>query len=366
MSFDFGVGDIVVATSLVLRLIKHLQDVNVLQRYTEDAPVFFAILVEVKDLIAGSPDAIPASARAALELVEHRQSSLIFKVRESGLSSEVITNFQKAQLSGSFASVLFRNKAQERANELNKLLDMWKSSVLLLRELTIDSITHHLLRHSSSDLKVVLAASAKPTAHSAMINVTIATPTGEQAEITTRAELDTGASGVWVTRPFLKRASLLENIHPIRDEDLRTYKIFDGTDYTPNEEIELSWFPNNEKSQMRITTFLVNDNGPFEVLFGIEYVVELAGVSRTPALIAKAKVNGGLFIRRTTKDQERKMREAELLRDMIDEPQVQKEKDDTTRLQEAQVDGTGQIAHRDSWRSRSSKSSKSTMKPKNR
>jgi predicted butyrate kinase (DUF1464 family) len=141
MSFtSLHLGDIVVATSLVLKLIKRLQENDVLEEYSMESRVYFAIMVEVKDLMAASPEAIPASARAALELVEHRQELLTALIKEYGLASshEALEKFRNVHSPSSVKSFLFNSRANSRYDELEKMLESWKSAVSLLRQVTVE------------------------------------------------------------------------------------------------------------------------------------------------------------------------------------------------------------------------------------
>lgn len=140
MPFNLRVGDIVAATSLALQLITGLQDNLVLERYSEETPVYFAVLVEVKDLMAASPKAIPASARAALELCERRQSQLLSFIKRSDfMSIKAAERFKTARTPSSFGGLFpVKTKTKLKCDELERMLNQWKSSVMLLRELTIE------------------------------------------------------------------------------------------------------------------------------------------------------------------------------------------------------------------------------------
>lgn len=122
--------------SLITRL-----DSKFLGRYAEDTPVYFAVLVEVKDLMAASPDAIPASARAALELCESRQSRLTSKIPDLGLTSNsAIERFKKAQRSTSSGPFSFKSQGKIRYDEVEIMLSNWKSSIMLLRSLAVEDL----------------------------------------------------------------------------------------------------------------------------------------------------------------------------------------------------------------------------------
>jgi hypothetical protein len=141
MSFGYVVGDVVTSTSLVLQLITGLQDNGVLEKFSEETPVYFALLVEVKDLMSASPEAIPASARAALDLVERRQVRMLDCVREFRLlsfSPRAIQRFRDAQSLSFLASFPFRSKSKTRSGDFEKMVEDWKASILLLRDLTAE------------------------------------------------------------------------------------------------------------------------------------------------------------------------------------------------------------------------------------
>ena len=137
MAPQFGIGDIAVATSYVLQLITRVDNLW-LDRYSEDSHVYFAVLVEVKDLMAASPDAIPASAIAALEVCKHKQSRLIECLKNLGLESDTaIQKFRNSQHRTSFGFFQFNLKSAREFMELERMLDEWKSAVMLLKDLAI-------------------------------------------------------------------------------------------------------------------------------------------------------------------------------------------------------------------------------------
>ncbi|KAF8856780.1 hypothetical protein BDZ45DRAFT_803913 [Acephala macrosclerotiorum] len=277
--FDLGVGDPVAATSLVLQLITGLQNNEVLEKFSEEMPVYYAVLVEVKDLMAGSPHALPASARAALDLCERRQARLLEFVQENKDSNRLGEKIREFRSVGIFGTFSYKNKGKLWNEEFERRFDMWKGSVKLLRELTVHSITLCLLHQgpldSQSVCHSVLPPSGSITADRASIGVTIAGAivNGEQSWVPAKGLLDTQAQGKdnnWVTKRIVERAGLLDKIRPI-DGKGSTFTDFEGIVHKVQSQIRLTWFP-IRMDETRDTNFFVSEKGSFDILFGQEFM----------------------------------------------------------------------------------------------
>lgn len=124
--------------------------------------------------------------------------------------------------------------------------------------------------------------------------MTIAIPTdGTHKEIKANGILDTGSRGVWVTQKLLEDADLAAKICPIL-EKTGPFAMFNGDEYEPKHQIDLKWYPSHDRSQDRVNTFLVCEKGPFEVLFGIDYVESLSKPKpkKLPTLLLNHKNRG--------------------------------------------------------------------------
>jgi hypothetical protein len=113
-------------------LIIGLPDHSVIEKFSDETPIYFAILVEVKDLTA-------ASARVALGLCELRQTQPLDYIQEfKTYPKKRIGALRDVQTVNMFRSFSFKSKSKLRSEEFEKRLDMWKSSIKLLRELKVE------------------------------------------------------------------------------------------------------------------------------------------------------------------------------------------------------------------------------------
>jgi hypothetical protein len=83
--------------------------------------------------------------------------------------------------------------------------------------------------------------------------------------------LDTQGSGNWISRELVKRAGLQDKVSPVTDK--KTFIDAQGSRYKPEHHVELTWYP-NRSTATRVTDFLISDGGPFDVLFGKEFLDE--------------------------------------------------------------------------------------------
>jgi len=81
--------------------------------------------------------------------------------------------------------------------------------------------------------------------------------------------LDTQGSGNWISRDLVKRAGLQDKVSLVTDN--KTFIDSQGSRYKPEHHIELTWYP-NRSTTTRVTDFLISDGGPFDVLFGKEFL----------------------------------------------------------------------------------------------
>jgi len=148
------------------------------------------------------------------------------------------------------------------------------------------SITHNLLHRASSlDSQSPLPPSGSVTADKASISVTIDAGIKEERQcwMAAKGSLDTQGAGVWITRDLISRAGLLHKIRPL-EQKAGPFIDFAGKETWATHCIKLIWFP-NQSSKTHETTFLVSESGPFDVLFGRDYMDRLNGPSPILALV---------------------------------------------------------------------------------
>lgn len=87
-----------------------------------------------------------------------------------------------------------------------------------------------------------------------------------------RAKPDTGCNGNWIKHSVLSRHGLLESIRPVSGEPM---VLVDASDHRHpiTRTISLTWYRNEEVTS-RTTEFFVIDSGPYEMLFGEEFILE--------------------------------------------------------------------------------------------
>ncbi|PVH83442.1 hypothetical protein DL98DRAFT_616939 [Cadophora sp. DSE1049] len=87
-----------------------------------------------------------------------------------------------------------------------------------------------------------------------------------------RAKPDTGCNGNWVKQSILERSGLLDSIRPFSGDPL---VLVDASDHLHpvTHTISLTWY-RNEEATSRTTEFFVIDSGPYEMMFGEEFILE--------------------------------------------------------------------------------------------
>lgn len=85
------------------------------------------------------------------------------------------------------------------------------------------------------------------------------------------AKLDTQSDDNWVSSDLISRIGAHESTVPWEDDRLR-YVSFGGYHFKPAGTVELTW--TQDKARMRTNRFLVNTEGPFDMILGKNFIIE--------------------------------------------------------------------------------------------
>ncbi|MCJ1248105.1 hypothetical protein MMC30_005320 [Trapelia coarctata] len=234
----------------------------------EEAPFYLDVLADTQNLMLANPDAMPSTVPKLLKSC--RQLALEIDANIKNLANSTSLQRMKGKI--------FRSESSSKV--LVRKVTSFKSLVIMLRQIVMDSVTIYLLHPGDPRVTVPRPTRDNTTPRQWSIDVTIwgGRHNDMSVWIGSHAYLDTGSDANWVTRDRLERAdqkdgtSFAAQLVPV--EKHTGFVDFGGTRHTPTHKITLTWYW-GARSQTRDTDFFISDAGPFDILIGSELMGSL-------------------------------------------------------------------------------------------
>lgn len=274
---------LVVVTQQLLKVQKAFASKNdrfgaIVQDAMGDLPVYIDILNEMYSTMVAFQGNMPPAASSCLGLCYGRA------VRIANLMSK--EEKRPAMVP----------KGQVTLGDLEHAMQQFRQSVSLLRDITMDGITHQLLRNQQNELAqlysdrrgtVTPSQGRKPASDPTAFDATIFCGISDGPQwIAGRGILDSGCDDNWISLDIVNRAEMNSNI--VQTPDQKIYIGFGGQNMEARGSIIITWYANNA-SKTRQTTFLVAEHGPFDLLLGKNFIFsENIFMFNQAALVLKA------------------------------------------------------------------------------